>query len=153
MGEARSGRKFRALALERGRSYHGLTEQERGEALVRVNIGSVADIEKAGRKVVAVGEAEVGVFSVKGKLVAWRNECPHMGGPVCQGGLFKRVIELLDAEMRETRQDQHPEDVNIVCPWHGVEFDLVTGQAPPDPRLRLTAARLDIVDGNVWLDV
>lgn len=118
-----------------------------------VNIGPANAIEAAGRKVVAIGEREVGVFFVKGKLVAWHNHCPHMGGPVCQGGVFKRVLEVLDADMRDLRQDQHPEDVNIVCPWHGVEFDLATGQVPANPRLRLTPARFEIREGDVWLDV
>jgi nitrite reductase/ring-hydroxylating ferredoxin subunit len=118
-----------------------------------INIGSAEAIEAAGRKVVAVGDVEVAVFFTRGRFVAWHNQGPHQGGPVCQGGLYKRVVEVLDDERKDIRQDQHPEDVNIVCPWHGVEFDLLTGQAPPNPRLRLTPARIEIVDGEVWLDV
>ncbi len=118
-----------------------------------VNLGPASALETAGRKVVSLGDVEVGVFFTHGRFVAWRNQCPHQGGPVCQGGLYRRVVEVLDDERRDLRQDQHPVDVNIVCPWHGVEFDVLTGRSPPNPRFRLTPAKVEVVDGEVWLDV
>ena len=40
--------------------------------------------------------AQIGVFHVDRTFYAWRNDCPHQGGPVCQGRLMKRVEERLD---------------------------------------------------------
>ena len=118
-----------------------------------IKIGPASEIRDAGSRVVAVGDVEVGLFHVQGRIVAWHNQCPHMGGPVCQGGVYRRVVEVLDADKQDLRQDQHPTDVNIVCPWHGVEFDLLTGRVPANPRLRLTPARVEIIDEEVWLHV
>ncbi len=118
-----------------------------------IRIGSAADIVAAKRKVVAIGDLEIAVFHVRDRFVAWRNECPHMGGPVCQGGLYRRVIEVLDDERNDLRQEQHPEDINIVCPWHGVEFDLLTGQVPSNPKLALASVKVEILDGDIWLHV
>ncbi len=115
-----------------------------------VNIGKASDFETAGKKVVAVGDKEAGIFAVDGRLIGWLNECPHMGGPVCQGKLFARVVEPLDAERRSWAQAHHPSDQNIVCPWHGVEFDVRTGKVPANPRMHLKAIRLEVVDGDVY---
>lgn len=117
------------------------------------NIGSAAELQKAGRKIVSIGEAEIGVFFVNGVFVGWYNDCPHMGGPVCQGALYKRVVEPLNEDRSSYAYDQHPTDVNIVCPWHGVEFDIRSGQVPANPKLKLRPARVEIAGGDVWLHV
>ena len=47
-----------------------------------------------GRLVVDIGDTTVGIFRVGGKLFAYENSCPHMGGPVCQGLVIPAVREL-----------------------------------------------------------
>jgi nitrite reductase/ring-hydroxylating ferredoxin subunit len=42
---------------------------------------------------------------------------------------------------------------NIVCSWHGYEFDLKTGINQGSPRFRLRAAKLDQKDGNIYVVV
>ena len=118
-----------------------------------VNVGKAVDFEAAKQKIVSVGEREVGRFAIDGKLAGWLNECPHMGGPVCQGRIFARVLEPLDAERRSWAQSHSETDMNIVCPWHGVEFDLRTGQVPANPRMRLKAVKLQVIDGDVYADI
>jgi nitrite reductase/ring-hydroxylating ferredoxin subunit len=116
-------------------------------------IGSAAELQAAGRKVVAIGEREIGVFYIDDGFVGWYNECPHMGGPVCQGHVFNRVIEPLGENQSSRVQLHHPTDRNIVCPWHGVEFDLRTGRVPANPAMALRAARVEVLDGDVYLHV
>jgi nitrite reductase (NADH) small subunit len=118
-----------------------------------LNVGKASEFESAGQKVVAAGEREVGIFAIDGKLVGWYNECPHMGGPVCQGKIFAKVIEPLDSERRSWAQGHHPTDRNIVCPWHGVEFDIRTGVVPANPRMRLKSAKVEVIDGDVYLHI
>lgn len=64
---------------------------------------------------------------------AYRNVCPHQYGPVLEG--------RLDAEAGR-----------VICPWHGWEFDLATGE---NPLIDLRLSSLDVVvDGDdVYLDV
>ena len=111
------------------------------------------EFEDGGRRVVSCDGTEIGVFQIDGKLVAWHNECPHRGGPVCQGRLYKRVLEPLDADgkMRSLAFDANT--TNIVCTWHGYEYDVKTGVNQGSDKLRLKAAKLEEKDGNVYVVV
>ena len=55
-------------------------------------VGARAEFTDGHRKVLSCDGTEIGVFMTGGQLVAWHNECPHRGGPVCQGRLYKRVM-------------------------------------------------------------
>ena len=90
-------------------------------------VGKRDEFSEGGRKVISCDGAEIGVFMVDGDLFAWHNECPHRFGPVCQGRLYKRVLEPVDGDGK-VRALAYDEGVtNIVCSWHGYEFDLKTG--------------------------
>jgi nitrite reductase/ring-hydroxylating ferredoxin subunit len=113
--------------------------------------GATADIPEGGKLVVACGEVEIGIFKVGGTLYAWHNQCAHRQGPVCQGRIFHRVIEPL-APDRTVRMLAYDETApHIVCPWHGYEFDLRTGEHPGSRTLRLRPARLRIEDDMIYV--
>lgn len=91
-------------------------------------VGSASEIPDGGRKVVQCGQFEIGIFRIRGDLVAWHNSCPHRQGPICQGRIYQRVVEPVD-EKGEVRMLQYDEEhLHLVCPWHGYEFDLATGR-------------------------
>jgi nitrite reductase/ring-hydroxylating ferredoxin subunit len=52
------------------------------------------------------------VFNVEGTIHAIDNDCTHDGGPLSEGVVNEGCV---------------------VCPWHGAEFDLVTGKALTPP--------------------
>ena len=56
-----------------------------------------ADIPENGRLVVDVGDTTIGIFRVGGRLFAYENSCPHMGGPLCQGRDIPAVSELISS--------------------------------------------------------
>ena len=87
-------------------------------------VGTAADIPEGGKLVVACGSAEIGIFRVGGELFAWHNSCGHRQGPVCQGRLFRRVIEPVadDGTVRALAYARR--QTHIICPWHGYEFDM-----------------------------
>ena len=64
------------------------------------SVGTLAEFAEGDRRVVKCGEAEIGVFRVDGQFYAWHNACAHLGGPVCQGRIMRKVIEPTDAEQR-----------------------------------------------------
>jgi len=99
------------------------------------------DVLEGGRVVVDVEGLEIGIFRVDGRLYAWENRCAHAGGPVCQGKLMNRVVERLDAGKRSLGDD-FSDQLHIVCPWHGYEYDVRTGEHPADSRARLR--RIDV---------
>lgn len=112
-----------------------------------------ADIPERGRAVVDVGGREIGVFRFKGHLHAYGNYCAHAGGPVCQGMLINRVVEVLDEERRSLGDRFSEKDLHIVCPWHGYEYNVETGEHPADARIRLTSYPVYERDGEVIVEV
>jgi len=112
-------------------------------------VGRVEEFAEGSRKVVSCDGTEIGVFKIGGELVAWYNQCSHRHGPVCQGRIYQRVIEPVDAEQRTRMLAFDENDIHIVCPWHGYEFNLRTGQHPGSAMHRLRPAKLEVVDGEV----
>jgi nitrite reductase (NADH) small subunit len=111
--------------------------------------GHVDDYNDGDRKVVVCDDKEVGVFRLDGQFYAWHNRCAHRAGPICQGRIMKRVLEPL-AEDRTVRSMEYDEaETNIVCPWHGYEYNIKSGAHQGNPSIRLRKAELSIRDGEI----
>ena len=80
-----------------------------------VKVGQVGDFPMGILKKVVVDDADVVVGNVGGKLYAIANKCTHRGGPLNEGEL---------------------EGSTITCPWHGGQFDIVTGKVLGPPPMR-----------------
>jgi nitrite reductase/ring-hydroxylating ferredoxin subunit len=117
-----------------------------------VAIGRFAELADGDYRVVAVDGFEVGVFRIGDKVIAYKNECPHAGGPVCQGKIFHQIEEALTPDMKSAGL-RHSKRRNVVCPWHGYEFDIETGRHPGDPRMRLTPVRAAVREGEIVVEI
>jgi nitrite reductase (NADH) small subunit len=72
----------------------------------------------------AGGGRSIGVFNVKGKYYALRNLCPHAGAELCRG-----VVTGMN-EASGVGEFHWVRDGEILrCPWHGWEFDILTGRS------------------------
>jgi nitrite reductase/ring-hydroxylating ferredoxin subunit len=111
-------------------------------------VGLAEDVLEGGRVVVDVDGIEIGIFRLDGRLYAWENRCVHAGGPVCQGKLMNRVVERLDVGKRSLGDD-FSAALHIVCPWHGYEYDVRTGEHPADPDLRLRSVEVEERGGEI----
>jgi nitrite reductase (NADH) small subunit len=67
-----------------------------------------ANIPPREGRAVTVGDVEIAIFNLDGKYLTIDNECPHKGGPLCDGIVSGTAV---------------------VCPLHGRRFDLETGIA------------------------
>ena len=79
---------------------------------------------------------EVGVYRHDGSYYAYRNYCLHQGGPACEGIIMHKVEDVLGPD-RTWHGQKFGDEVHFVCPWHGYEYDLKTGECAADRRLRL----------------
>jgi nitrite reductase/ring-hydroxylating ferredoxin subunit len=95
------------------------------------------------RRIAAVDGLEIGVFNLSGRLVAYRNLCPHQGAPVCQGRVGGTTLPSAPGEYVFGRHGSI-----LHCPWHGWQFDLETGEALGH-RARLGAVEAAIEAGEV----
>ncbi len=57
------------------------------------------------------------------------NVCPHELAPVCLGRLTGMTLPSAPGEFRWGREGEI-----LTCPWHGWEFDLLTGDCITDTR-------------------
>ncbi|HJQ48428.1 MAG TPA: Rieske 2Fe-2S domain-containing protein [Amycolatopsis sp.] len=97
----------------------------------RFVVARVDEIPPGQRRIVEVNGREIGVFNVGGKFYAMLNRCPHLGAPLCEGG----VVNQIDSPV--------PGDVSldtgrafVTCPYHNWEFDVENGQSHWNARLR-----------------
>ena len=111
-------------------------------------VGLREDVLEGGRVVVDVDGVEIGIFRLDGELYAWENRCMHAGGPVCQGKLMNRVVERLD-DSKRSLGDDFSDQLHIVCPWHGYEYDVRTGEHPADASVRLRSVKVEEREGEI----
>ncbi|MGG1659898.1 Rieske (2Fe-2S) protein [Brevibacillus sp. NRS-1366] len=112
-----------------------------------------AELEQRKMYYVSLEGMEIGVILVKNQIHAIKNTCPHFEGPVCLGNVSERVRMRLD-ENKMSGGDYHSSDeVNIVCPWHGFEFDIDSGKCIADPRFTLRKFQPHVKDGKVYITI
>jgi nitrite reductase/ring-hydroxylating ferredoxin subunit len=111
------------------------------------------ELEDGAVRVVTVGDLEVAVIRHAGKYYAYRNLCPHQGGPVCEGIRMPRVVDVIDEEGYFKGQEFDENDPHIVCPWHGYEFHLATGENVCDRRLRLKKFDVQERAGGIYVAI
>jgi len=105
-------------------------------------VAQVAEIPVGTHKIVKIPtlsrEIEIGVFNVHGNYFAYRNVCPHAGAPVCQGKVCGTTLHSKVGEFILAREGEI-----IRCPWHGWEFDLLTGEHLVDEKMKLRAYMIE----------
>src|SRR5437899_9582795 len=96
-----------------------------------VKIGVKADLPASGKvkEFFAAGRF-LCIANVEGEICATDNVCPHWGGPLGQG-----VIE----------------DGKLICPWHGWQFDLRTGETPRKAGIRLAIYKVTGIEEDIFL--
>jgi nitrite reductase/ring-hydroxylating ferredoxin subunit len=119
----------------------------------KVLVGKATAFADPGRKVVEVDGREIGIFHVRGSFYAYANICPHMGGPVCQGQIIPRVEEVVEPSSEVSEPRFSSTDTNIICPWHGFEFSIQTGQHYGNAKVRLKSVPVSVIDGEVYIDI
>jgi len=93
----------------------------------------------------------IGVYLFKGRYFAYRNSCPHQGGPSTEGEITGNVeMEIMPNGRR--RIHESGERMNLVCPWHGIEYDLEGGVCRSDSRMRLKSYKVLMKDGMIMVE-
>jgi nitrite reductase/ring-hydroxylating ferredoxin subunit/DMSO/TMAO reductase YedYZ heme-binding membrane subunit len=97
-----------------------------------IAVGAPQSIPDRGAVIVAVpGHERIAVFRDGTQIGALTNLCAHQNGPIGEG----RII-----------------DGCVTCPWHGYQYRLVDGCAPPPFTEKLATYRVRLRDGVVEVD-
>ncbi|MBX3734443.1 MAG: Rieske 2Fe-2S domain-containing protein [Verrucomicrobiae bacterium] len=86
--------------------------------------GQVRTVEVRGHR--------VALANVDGEFFAVADRCPHRGGPLGAGFLQGRTLH---------------------CPLHGWGFDVATGACDTRPELPVNCHRVEVRDGQVWIEL
>ena len=106
-------------------------------------VGRVSEVSPGQRKIVEAEGRSIGIFNVHGAFYALRNACPHQGGPLCLGSIKGMTMPSAPGEYRWARDGEI-----LRCPWHGWEFDLLTGKAICEPeRTRVRTYEVTVESG------
>jgi nitrite reductase/ring-hydroxylating ferredoxin subunit len=75
-------------------------------------VASTSELPPGSALAVQVAGRTIGLFNVDGVIYAIDNICTHDNAPLSEGVVNEGCV---------------------VCPWHGAQFDLATGQAMTPP--------------------
>lgn len=100
----------------------------------KIIAGSASDFPEGSVNQVALDGRDIAVVNVGGKYYAMDDTCTHAGASLSEGRL---------------------DGCNLVCGWHGAEFDCTTGKLAKFPaQIRdLTSYVVSEEDGNIYVEV
>ena len=75
-----------------------------------IEVAPADEFPPGSSKIVRQGNLFIGVYNCGGELYAIEDRCSHDDGPLCEG-------------------DWDPDEGVVVCPRHGANFDIRTGDA------------------------
>ena len=82
-----------------------------------------------------------------GEIRAMGSRCPHQGANLAHGCL----TGLSSGEVPNELHMERPGQI-LRCPWHGFEFDIMTGQSVADKgKLRLRRFNVEIENDEVYI--
>lgn len=113
----------------------------------RVFVAQLDEITPGNRKLLSVEGKSIGVFNTGNQIVAILNICPHEFAPLCLGTVSGTTLPSKPGEFIWGRENEI-----IRCPWHGWEFDLVTGQCLTDKR-KVKQFTTIVEDQAVYIEV
>lgn len=112
-------------------------------------VAALAELPPGSRKIVQAAGKSIGLFNVDGVLRAVLNVCPHELAPVCLGRVGGTTLPSAPGEYLWGREGEI-----LACPWHGWEFDLLTGECLTDRRrLRLYDVQVQTAQHTYDLNV
>jgi nitrite reductase (NADH) small subunit len=114
-------------------------------------VGRLEEIPREACLLIQVRDRAIGVLRVGDRLHAFENRCLHQGGPVCMGRVLGKLEEILAGDHSVIGERFSKEELHLICPWHGWEYDIETGECVADRRLRLKKYQVIVKGGDVYV--
>jgi nitrite reductase/ring-hydroxylating ferredoxin subunit len=115
------------------------------------HIADVGEIASGQRKLVTIGNKEIGIFNEEGRYYAVLNMCPHAYAPICEGRIQGTLTADTDGAIEAYTLDSGRKVLR--CPWHHWEFELETGQAVCHIKQRLKTYPVHVEGISIMLEV
>jgi nitrite reductase/ring-hydroxylating ferredoxin subunit/multimeric flavodoxin WrbA len=92
------------------------------------------ELPPGSQKIVQVGPHKVALFHFNNEITAIANACLHKAGPLGLGPVEEKYDGLY-----------------VTCPWHGWEYNIKTGSAPPGYKDQQAVYEVKVEDGAVHI--
>jgi nitrite reductase (NADH) small subunit len=115
---------------------------------IRAEVCAAAELGPGERLIVEVAGRSIGVFNVGGRFYALHNGCPHRGGALCTGRITGTVLPTTERSFAYGREGEI-----LRCSRHGWEFEIATGRALADPRVRARSYPVSVEAGQLVVTV
>ena len=99
-----------------------------------ISVCSVAELPANSHTIVNIGKRKIVLFHYNQRITALANACLHKAGPLGLG----QVAEKYDG-------------MYVTCPWHGWEYNIETGTAPPGYPDQQAVYETKIEDGFIFV--
>jgi nitrite reductase/ring-hydroxylating ferredoxin subunit len=132
-----TGADFVAGRPKNSRKFTRRSTQGRRRSMAEQYVGKTAEFKDGDRRIIFAGDNEIGVFRHEGQFYAYSNFCLHQGGPACEGLTIAKVEERLLPDKTSQGLYFSDTEMHFVCPWHGYEYDMKTGECVSDRKLKL----------------
>jgi nitrite reductase/ring-hydroxylating ferredoxin subunit len=140
------------VSAPRLRTMQGRRPQQGGfPGMAEQFVGKLSEFEDGDRRIVFVGDNEIGVFRHEGQFYAYSNFCLHQGGPACEGLTIAKVEERIMPDKTSRGMYFSDTEMHFVCPWHGYEYDMKTGECVSDRRLKLRQYKVVEKEDGVYV--
>jgi nitrite reductase/ring-hydroxylating ferredoxin subunit len=117
----------------------------------KIFVSKLSDLADGARQLVRDGDLEIGVYRRGAEFVAYRNLCVHQGGPACEGITMHKVIEVIRPDKTSAGLRFDMAEEHIVCPWHGVEYDIKDGACIADRKKKLKKYEVVTEEGSIYV--
>jgi len=99
-----------------------------------IKVCSLSDLPENSQKIVPLGPHKVALFHYNQEITAIANACLHKAGPLGLG-------------LVENKYD----GMYVTCPWHGWEYNIKTGSAPPGYKDRQAVYEVKVEGDDVLI--
>jgi thiamine pyrophosphate-dependent acetolactate synthase large subunit-like protein/nitrite reductase/ring-hydroxylating ferredoxin subunit len=97
----------------------------------------IGDLPEGRVTTVSIGSTTLAVSHVGDRYGAIDNHCPHQGGPLGEGSIEPGVED----------------NCWLRCPWHGYDYDPITGQSPGAHGDGVPSHATEIRGAELWVDL
>ncbi len=99
-----------------------------------IEVLPLSELPPNSQKIVSIGVTRIALFNFDGEISAMANACLHKAGPLGMGKVEKKY-----------------EGLYVTCPWHGWEYNIKTGSAPPGFGDQQALYEVKVDDGKILI--
>jgi nitrite reductase/ring-hydroxylating ferredoxin subunit len=93
-----------------------------------IKAAKTSEIQPGSGKVVSVNGKDLALFNLNGTFYCIDNACVHRGGPLGDGFI---------------------QESTVVCPWHGWQYEITSGQCKTNPPAKLACYQVKVEGDDV----